>query len=281
MIIRSVHAREILDSRGTPTVEAEIVLSGGEKGTAAVPSGASVGKYEAHELRDGDASRYFGKGVMKAVENVKNEIASALISRSFESQKELDSTLIELDGTKNKSRLGANALLAVSLAAARAAALFKALPLYEYLAFSGTLLLPVPMMNVINGGEHASNNIDIQEFMIMPLGFENFRNALRASAEVYMALKKVAKNRSLSTAVGDEGGFAPQLPKDKDALDLLMEAIQAAGYAPRKDFCIAIDAAASGWHQGGGNYKLPKSGISYSREELITYWQSLIDEYPI
>jgi enolase len=281
MIIESIEAREILDSRGTPTVEADVVLRGGAMGRAAVPSGASVGRYEAHELRDEDPARFFGKGVLKAVGHIKTDIAGSLVGKSFTSQTDLDLALIGLDGSPNKARLGANALLAVSLAFARASAEAAGIPLYASLPDGGTELMPVPMMNVINGGEHASNNIDIQEFMIMPLRFQRFTDALRACAEVYMALKKTAKGRGLTTTVGDEGGLAPQLGSEREALNILMESIRLAGYDPGNDFCFAIDAASSEWHDGSGKYRLPKSGMTFTRESLVQYWNGLVNDYPI
>ena len=279
MKIDAIHAREILDSRATPTVEAEVILKSGHIGRASVPSGASTGKFEAFELRDGDATRYMGKGVLKAVHHVNEEIAKELIGMDAEFQVKIDERLIELDGTPNKSKLGANAILAVSMATARAAASEKDIPLYEHLGKSN--ILPVPMMNILNGGVHASNNIDIQEFMIMPLGAPSFGEGLRWCTEVYHNLKMVLKNKNLSTAVGDEGGFAPNLATVEEVLDLLMEAISAAGYKPATDFGIAIDPAASEWHQGNGIYLMPKKQQTMDYNQLVSYWEKLCNKYPI
>jgi enolase len=279
--IEQVHAREILDSRGNPTVEADVLLEDGAVGTAAVPSGASTGVFEAHELRDGDAARFGGKGVLKAVQNINGEIADAVIGMDGGSQGELDAALIRLDGTPNKSRLGANAMLAVSLAAAKAAAISAGLPLYRYLGGVNAHILPVPMMNILNGGAHASNNVDIQEFMIMPVGATSFPEALRWSAEVFHSLKAVLAKKGLATAVGDEGGFAPDLKTDEEALDAILEAISKAGYQPGSQFRIAVDAASSEWYRKDGSYHLPKKDKTLKRDELLRYWEKLIDNYPI
>ena len=279
--IESVHAREILDSRGNPTVEAEVVLAGGDSGVAAVPSGASTGQFEALELRDGDKLRYGGKGVTKAVANVNGEIEAEIRGMDALNQRGLDSALRRLDGTPDKSRLGANAMLSVSLAAARAAAHALGLPLYRYIGGADAHVLPVPMMNVLNGGAHASNNVDIQEFMIMPVGAPDFSNALRWCAEVFHALKGVLAGRGLATGVGDEGGFAPSLKNDEEALQALLEAIEKAGYRPGEQFAIAIDAASSEWYQPDGSYLLTKKQQRMSRAELIGYWETLVSRYPI
>ncbi len=279
MKIETIHAREILDSRATPTIEAEVVLKSGHIGRAAVPSGASTGKFEACELRDEDATRYMGKGVLKAVSHVNEEIAKELKGKESDDQTKIDELLIKLDGTPNKSNLGANAILAVSMATARAAACAKELPLYSYLGRAK--ILPVPMMNILNGGVHASNNIDIQEFMIMPLGAPSFGDGLRRCVEVYHTLKSVLKGKNLSTAVGDEGGFAPNLSSDEEVLDSLMEAITKAGYKPATDFGIAIDAASSEWHQGNGIYEMPKKQQQFDQHQLVAYWENLCNLYPI
>lgn len=275
MRIRALHAREILDSRGNPTLEVELELEGGSCGRAAVPSGASTGSKEALELRDGD-HRYTGKGVLKAVRAVTNQIASALVGREFSSQEELDRALIELDGTSNKSRLGANAILGVSLAYARAVAAALHKPLFQYIG--DYALLPIPLVNVINGGVHADNPLDIQEFMLVPVGFESFAEALRATVETFHALKKILKGRGLGTTVGDEGGFAPQLHKNEEALQLLVEAISTAGYQPGRDLALALDAAASTFYSRG-RYRL--EGCSLSATELIDLYEEWLHKYPI
>jgi len=277
--IVDVLAREILDSRGNPTVEVEVALEDGTVGTAAVPSGASTGIYEACELRDGDKSRYLGKGVLKAVENVNTEIAEAMLGLNAMDQPSIDKLLCELDGTPNKSRLGANAILGVSLACAKAAAEALGMPLYNYIGGLGAKVLPVPMMNVLNGGAHASNNVDIQEFMIMPVSAPNFREALRMCSEVFHTLKKVAP----STGVGDEGGYAPNLAQDEDALRALVAAIEKAGYKPGEDFKIAMDPAVSEWfvNEDGGYYLMPKSKKKLSRAEMVAMWKGFVDKYPI
>ncbi|HIV68714.1 MAG TPA: phosphopyruvate hydratase [Candidatus Butyricicoccus stercorigallinarum] len=287
MEIVDVNGREILDSRGNPTVEVEVCVSGGAGlavGRASVPSGASTGQYEACELRDGDAARYGGKGVLRAVRAVNGEIADAILGMDAARQPELDAALCELDGTENKARLGANAILGVSLAAARAAARACGLPLYAYLGGANAKTLPVPMMNILNGGAHAANNVDIQEFMIVPVGAPNFREALRQCAEVFHALRGVLKQHGAPAAgVGDEGGFAPDLRGDEQALELILAAVERAGYAPETDFLIAIDAASSEWYRAeqGGCYQLPKAGVRMSRAQLVDHWVRLTERYPI
>ena len=276
--IIGVKGREILDSRGNPTVEAEVTLKGGIVGRAAVPSGASTGMFEATERRDGDKSRYLGKGVLGAVSAINTEIAEALIGRIVTEQTQIDKLLIALDGTPNKSRLGANAVLGVSLACARAAAQAVGLPLYRYMGGTSASVLPVPMMNVLNGGAHASNSVDIQEFMIMPVSAESFREGLRMCAEVFHALKKVVP----STGVGDEGGYAPDLEADEDALRALMAAIDKAGSRPGEDFYIAMDPAVSEWfNPDDGRYHLPKRGVVLSREEMVEMWTGFVNKSPI
>jgi enolase len=279
--ITGVYAREILDSRGFPTVEVEIQLESGAWGRAAVPSGASTGKREAVELRDGDAQRYRGKGVQQAVRNVEETIAPEIDGMEASEQAAIDQALLELDGTPNKSALGANAILAVSLAVARAAADDAGLPLYAYLGGVGGRLLPVPMMNVINGGAHADNGIDFQEFMLVPAGADSFSNALRMGVEVFHALKELLKSKKLSTGVGDEGGFAPALPSNTAALDLLMDAIEAAGYRPGDDVALALDIAASEFAEEGGRYRLRRENVVLNSEELVTRYESLVERYPI
>jgi enolase len=277
--IVDVLGREILDSRGNPTVEVEVWLEDGSMGRAAVPSGASTGIFEACELRDGDKSRYSGKGVLNAVEAVNGEIAEAVIGLNALEQPSLDSLLIELDGTPNKARLGANAILGVSIACAKAAANALGLPLYKYIGGVNAKILPVPMMNVLNGGAHASNNVDIQEFMIMPVAAASFKEALRMCAEVFHSLKKVVP----STGVGDEGGYAPNLATDEDALKALVQAIEKAGYKPGVDFMIAVDGAVSEWYkeEDGGYYLLPKAGTRMSRSQMVDMWKGFADKYPI
>ena len=279
--ITGVYAREILDSRGFPTVEVEIQLESGAWGRAAVPSGASTGKREAVELRDGDTQRYRGKGVQQAVRNVEETIAPEVDGMEASEQAAIDQALLELDGTPNKSALGANAILAVSLAVARAAADDAGLPLYAYLGGVGGRLLPVPMMNVINGGAHADNGIDFQEFMLVPAGADSFSNALRMGVEVFHALKELLKSKKLSTGVGDEGGFAPALPSNTAALDLLMDAIEAAGYRPGDDVSLALDIAASEFAEEGGRYRLRRENVVLNSEELVTRYESLVERYPI
>lgn len=280
--IECVLAREILDSRGNPTVEAEVVLNTGERGIASVPSGASTGEFEAVELRDG-GKRYLGKGVEHAVGNVMVSLATVLRGQSPFHQKRLDTAMCREDGTDNKSRLGANAILSASLAVAKAAAKAVKLPLYRYLGGVRATKLPVPMMNIINGGAHSNNSLDAQEFMIMPVGADSFKNALKMGAEVYHSLKKVLSSGQYSTAVGDEGGFAPEVKTEEEVLDLLTEAVEQAGYKCGKDICFALDVAASEWKssRGTGFYHLPKSGAEYTAEELIERYRKLIAEYPI
>lgn len=277
--ITDIHAREVLDSRSNPTVEVEVATPEGV-GRAIVPSGASTGEYEAYELRDGDKSRYHGKGVLKAVKNVNDTIADELIGMNVLDQRTIDDTLTALDGTANLKRLGANAILGVSLACAKAAAASLGLPLYRYLGGVNSHIMPVPMMNILNGGAHANNNVDIQEFMIMPLGAETFSEGLRQCSEVYFSLKELLQERGSATSVGDEGGFAPNLNADEEALDLIVTAIERAGFTPEEDFMIAIDAAASEWADADG-YRMPKSGITRTTEQLIDYWENLISRYPI
>jgi enolase len=277
--IVEVVGREVLDSRGNPTVEVEVVLDSGATGRAIVPSGASTGEYEAVELRDG-GSRYLGKGVLRAVENVNNLVAPVVIGMDATNQRALDNALIELDGTENKSRLGANAMLGVSLSVAHAAASELELPLYRAIGGPHAHVLPVPMMNVINGGAHADNNVDLQEFMIMPVGAPSFREAVRWGVETYHTLKKVLADRGLSTAVGDEGGFAPNLSSNEAAVAILVEAIEKAGYAPGKDIAIALDPAMSELFRDGA-YHLKGEGKVLSAPEMVEWWTSLVDRYPI
>jgi len=278
--IEEVIGREILDSRGNPTVEVEVLLSGGETGRAAVPSGASTGEREALELRDGEKSRYFGKGVRKAVAHVNGEIAEEVRGADARDQALLDRILIELDGTPNKGRLGANAILGVSLAVCRAAAEASGLPLYRYLGGAGARVVPVPMMNLINGGAHADNRLDPQEFMVCPVGFSTYADALRAGVEVFHALKAILKKKGLSTGVGDEGGFAPDLASSREALDLLVAAIAAAGYKAGRDVAIALDPAASEFYEKG-KYVLEGEKKTLSSEQMIAYWAALVRDYPI
>ena len=280
--IVNIRAREIIDSRGNPTVEADVVLGGGAIGRAAVPSGASTGSREAIELRDGDDSRYLGKGVTRAVENVNNEIARALIGHDAADQEAIDHQMIELDGTDNKGRLGANAILAVSLAVAKATASAHALPLYRYLKLGKEkeFIMPVPMMNIINGGAHADNNVDLQEFMIMPVGAPSLSEAVRYGAEVFHALKKVLSAKGMNTAVGDEGGFAPDLPSNEAAIEVILEAIDKAGYKAGSDIYIAIDAASSEFYKDG-KYILESEGKSLTSAEFVDYLADWVDKYPI
>ena len=278
--IQGVHGREILDSRGNPTVEAEVVLESGRHGRAAVPSGASTGRFEALELRDGDPARYGGKGVLKAAGHIDIRIREALTGMDASQTAEIDRALIALDGTKDKSGLGANAMLAVSLACARAAADELHLPLYRFLGGAAADTLPVPMMNILNGGAHAANNMDVQECMIMPVGAPSFREGLRWCTEVFHQLAALLHREGLSTAVGDEGGFAPDLKSDGEALDFLLRAIEAAGYRPGEDFVLAMDAASSEW-KGEGEYRLPKSGHTYTADSLIEHWENLCSRYPV
>ena len=278
--IKSVIGREILDSRGNPTVEAEVFLENGISGRGAAPSGASTGSFGALELRDGDKLRYGGKGVTKAVKNINVTIASAIRGMDPADTGAIDRKLIETDGTKEKSALGANAILAVSLASARAAANALGVPLYRFLGGANANTLPVPMMNILNGGAHAANNVDIQEFMIMPVGAPSFREGLRRCAEVFHGLAAILKEKGLSTAVGDEGGYAPNLETDEEAIELILEAVQKAGYKPGEDFVLAIDAASSEWKTASG-YLLPKHQKAYSTDELIEFWKNLAEKYPI
>ncbi|TMQ26765.1 MAG: phosphopyruvate hydratase [Candidatus Rokuibacteriota bacterium] len=279
--ITGVYGREILDSRGNPTIEVEVQLESGAWGRAAAPSGASTGKREAVELRDGDAQRYRGKGVQQAVRNVEETIAPEVDGMEASEQAAIDQALLELDGTPNKSALGANAILAVSLAVARAAADDAGLPLYAYLGGVGGRLLPVPLMNVINGGAHADNGIDFQEFMLVPAGADSFSNALRMGVEVFQALKELLKSKRLGTNVGDEGGFAPALGSNTAALDLLMQAIEAAGYRPGDDVSLALDVAASEFAEEGGRYRLRRESVVLDSDELIARYEALVDRYPI
>lgn len=278
-IIEHIAGREVLDSRGNPTVEVEVILESGANGRAIVPSGASTGAFEAVELRDGEA-RYMGKGVLDAVAHVDDEIYDALVGFDALDQRDIDRVLLELDGTDNKSRLGANAILGVSLAVARAAADELAVPLYRYIGGVNAHVLPVPMLNVLNGGEHADNNVDIQEFMIMPVGAASFSEALRWGAETYHVLKKVLHDRNLSTAIGDEGGFAPNLASNEDAVKLLLEAIEKAGFTPGTDIAIALDAASTEFYKDG-NYVLAGEGRSLAPAEMVGYLQELVSKYPI
>ena len=279
--IESVFAREILDSRGNPTIEVEVTTEDGNIGRAAVPSGASTGSFEAVELRDGDKGRYLGKGVLNAVDNVNDEIADEIVGMNVFDQAAIDKALIELDGTPNKGRLGANAILGVSLACAKAAAESLGLSLYQYIGGVNAKTLPVPMMNILNGGKHADNSVNIQEFMIMPIGADSFRQALQMCAEVFHNLQAVLKSRGYGTAVGDEGGFAPNLKTDEEALEVIVEAIETAGYKPGVQFRIAIDTAASEMYQEDGTYSFWKSGITRTREEMIDFYEDLVNRYPI
>ncbi len=279
--IQQINAREILDSRGNPTVEAEVILGSGVLGRAAVPSGASTGEHEAVELRDGDSKRYLGKGVTKAVENIVAQIGPAIGSMDAMEQRAVDDRMIELDGTPNKGRLGANAILAVSLATARAAAAHQRAPLYRYLGGAGANLLPVPMMNILNGGAHADNNVDFQEFMVMPVGADSFSEALRWGVEVFHALKSVLKKRGYSTSVGDEGGFAPSLKSNEEAIQVVLEAIEKAGYRAGEDIAIALDPASSELYQDG-RYVFKKSDkSSKTSEEMVRFWSDWVRQYPI
>ena len=281
--IQNIHAREILDSRGNPTVEVDVILDNGVMGRASVPSGASTGVFEAHELRDGDPARYIGRGVSKAVDHINHEIANALIGKNVLDQRDIDDSMIALDGTANKSRLGANAILGVSLAVAHAAANALGISFYRYVGGSNANTLPVPMMNILNGGAHASNNVDIQEFMIMPVSVPSWQEALRRCAEVFHRLKFVLKERNIPvTGVGDEGGYAPMLKKDEEALEVIVAAIEKAGYIPGEDFMIAIDAASSEWFdEEAGVYRLPKADRVLSRAQMVNMWKRLVRKYPI
>ena len=279
--IIDVYAREILDSRGNPTVEVEVELESGAFGRAAVPSGASTGAFEAVELRDGDKDRYLGKGVLKAVENVNDIIAPEIIGMEAMNQVEIDELLIELDGTPNKGKLGANAMLGVSLAVAYAAAEEAQMPLYQYIGGVNAKTIHVPMMNILNGGKHADNNVDIQEFMVMPVGAKSFREALRMCAEVFHNLKAVLKEKGYNTAVGDEGGFAPNLTSNEEALQVIVEAINKAGYSPGEDMYIALDAAATEMYKEDNQYHLEGEGVVKSAEEMVAYYEDLVNRYPI
>ncbi len=285
--IEYVYGREILDSRGNPTVEVEVAVEGGYVGRAAVPSGASTGAFEAVELRDGDKDRYLGKGVQKAVDNINDVIAPEIEGMNVFDQILIDRKMIELDGTDNKGKLGANAILGVSLAVAKAAAEALGLPLYQYIGGTNSKVLPVPMMNIINGGKHADNSVTIQEFMIMPVGADSFRQALQWCAEVFHTLKKVLKSKGYSTAVGDEGGFAPNLKSDEEALQVIVEAIKAAGFEPGKDFRLAIDAAATEMYEEAkakgeeGKYYFWKTDIMKTKEEMVSFWEEMASKYPI
>jgi enolase len=278
--IVNIHAREILDSRGNPTLEAIVELEGGALGSAKVPSGASTGSREAIELRDGDPKRYLGKGVLRAVANVNTEIRTALVGREAEDLEAIDARMIELDGTENKSRLGANAILAVSLATAKAVACDAGKPLYAYLHTGSSFRLPVPMMNILNGGAHADNTLDFQEFMILPIGAENFREAVRFGAEVFHCLKSVLKQRGLTTSVGDEGGFAPNLPGGEAAIELILEAIEKAGYQAGRDLALGLDVAASEFYRDG-KYVLAGEGKVFSAAEFVDYLAAWVERYPI
>lgn len=279
-LIESIHARQIFDSRGNPTVECEVMLDDGSTGRAAVPSGASTGAHEAWELRDGDKSRYMGKGVLKAVENVNTQIADGLLGMNALDQRGIDAAMIEMDGTPNKKNLGANAILGVSLAVAKAAANYTAQPLYRYLGGAGAHLLPAPMMNIINGGQHADNSVDVQEFMVMPLGFDTFTDALRAGTEIFHHLKKVLSSKKLNTAVGDEGGFAPDLGSNQEALDLIMSAIEAAGYRAGEQIWIALDVASTEFYDSQKKtYAI--DGKNLSGDELVDFLAAWCDKYPI
>ena len=283
MDIERVTGREILDSRGNPTVEAEVTLVDGTIARGTAPSGASTGEFEALELRDNDKSRYLGKGVLKAVSNINGPIADAITGMDAGDIYAIDNAMIKLDGTDDKSKLGANAILAVSIACARAASMSLEIPLYRFLGGISGNRLPVPMMNILNGGAHATNTVDTQEFMIMPVGAPDFKECLRWCAEVFHSLASILKSRGLATSVGDEGGFAPNLSSDEETIETILEAINKAGYKPGSDFMIAMDAAASEWKspKGKGHYKLPKAGTEYTSQELIDHWESLVDKYPI
>jgi len=279
--ITDIYAREILDSRGNPTVEVEVYLESGEMGSAAVPSGASTGEREALEMRDGDKSRYLGKGVLKAVDNINSVIAENLVGWEVTDQAGIDFKLIELDGTDTKSNLGANALLGVSLACAKAAAEESGLPLFQYIGGANARELPVPMMNILNGGSHADNNVDIQEFMIMPVGAENFSEALRMGAEIFHTLKKVLKTKGYNTSVGDEGGFAPNLNSNEEAFQVIMEAIEKSGYKPGEDVLLAMDAASSEFYKNGKYVLAAETQPEKTAEELVAFYEDLVNRYPI
>lgn len=279
--IVEIKGREIMDSRGNPTIEAEVRLSGGAMGRAAVPSGASTGSFEAVELRDGDKKRYMGKGVTKAATNISKSISREICGMDARDQVAIDKIMCEMDGTANKAKLGANAMLGVSLATAKAAALQAGIPLYKYIGGCNARQLPVPMMNILNGGKHADNSVNIQEFMIMPVGARNFRECLQMSAEVFHTLKKVLSGKGYGTAVGDEGGFAPNLKTDEEAIQLILEAVDEAGYTPGDDFKIAIDAASTEMYQEDGSYLFWKSGTRFTKAEMVDYWADIVSKYPI
>ena len=279
-LIKAIHAREVLDSRANPTVEADVILNGGFMGRASIPSGASTGTFEAVELRDKDKKRYQGKGVLTALQNIREKITPLLIGKNALEQGKIDRLLVEADGTENKGKFGANAILGVSLATARAAAHTLGLPLYRYLGGLNGNLLPLPMMNILNGGVHADNNVDVQEFMIIPAGAKNFREALRMGTEVYHHLKKVLQESGLNTGVGDEGGFAPNLTSNEDSLQLIVEAVEKAGYRPGEDVQLALDVAATELYEGG-KYHLRGEGLEMTAEGLIEYYSDLADKYPI
>lgn len=280
--IEKVIGREIMDSRGNPTVEAEVTLVGGVVAVGTAPSGASTGEFEALELRDNDKNRYNGKGVLKAVENINTVINDTIKGMDASDIYAVDQAMIKADGTKDKSNLGANAILAVSIATARAAATALNVPLYKFLGGANGNRLPVPMMNILNGGAHAANTVDVQEFMIMPVGADSFKEALRQCAEVFHALAALLKSKGLATSVGDEGGFAPDLASDEEAIEYILEAVKNAGYEPGKDFMIAMDAASSEWKTGKtGEYKLPKAGTTFTSAQLIEHWKALVEKYPI
>lgn len=282
LIIKGVHAREILDSRGNPTVEAEVILEGGGIGRASVPSGASTGIYEALELRDNDMQKYKGKGVTQAVKNINSILSKVVVGMNAFDVYAVDRAMIKEDGTKDKSRLGANAILAVSIATARAAANAMGMPLYRFLGGVAATRMPVPMMNILNGGAHAANNMDVQELMIVPVGASSFAEGLRWCTEVFHTLAALLKDQGLSTAVGDEGGFAPNVANEEEAIQYIIGAIKEAGYKPGEDFMLAIDAAASEWKtKEKGKYRLPKSGIEYTSDSLIEHWKCLVHQYPI
>ena len=279
--IKQIKGREILDSRGNPTVEVDVILESGVMGRAAVPSGASTGEHEAVELRDGDKKRYMGKGVLKAVSNVNNELNSSLKGKDASEQAILDKAMISLDGTENKSRLGANAILGISMASAKAVANYKKIPLYKYLGGEKANILPVPMMNIMNGGAHADNNVDLQEFMIMPKGAETFSEGLRMGSEIFQNLKKILKSRKLSTAVGDEGGFAPDLKSNEEAIEVILEAIDKAGYKAGKDIFIALDPAASSFYENGKYMLRAEPKPEKSAQDMVEFYSNWVSKYPI
>ena len=280
-VIKKIRGREILDSRGNPTVEVDVILTSGAMGRAAVPSGASTGEHEAVELRDGDKKRYMGKGVLKAVSNVNNELNSALEGKDASDQAALDKAMIELDGTENKSRLGANAILGISMAVAKAVAVYKKIPLYKYLGGERANTLPVPMMNILNGGAHADNNVDLQEFMIMPKGANSFKEGLRMGSEIFQTLKKILKKKGLSTAVGDEGGFAPDLKSNQEAIEVILRAIEQAGYKVGKDIFIALDPASSSFYENGKYMLRAETSPEKSASDMVDFYADWVSRYPI